>query len=105
MKNVVEVNAFDIAELEKVVKEEVARDEVSVIIAQSPCALLKSYKPKGKCHEIPAKCKKCGLCLASGCPAITKKEDGTIAIDQTLCNGCGLCMSNCHFGAIELKSE
>ena len=39
MKNVVEVNAFDIEKLEKVVKEEVAKDEVSVIITKSPCVL------------------------------------------------------------------
>ena len=43
------VDAFDTKKLENVIKEEVARDEVSVIIAQSPCALLKSYVPKGKC--------------------------------------------------------
>ena len=105
VKNVKIVDAFDTKKLENVIKEEVARDEVSVIIAQSPCALLKSYVPKGKCVAIPEKCKKCGLCLASGCPAITKNEDGTISIDQTLCNGCGLCMQNCHFDAIELKKK
>lgn len=105
VKNVQIVDAFDTKKLENVIKEEVARDEVSVIIAQSPCALLKSYVPKGKCVAIPEKCKKCGLCLASGCPAITKNEDGTISIDQTLCNGCGLCMQNCHFDAIELKKK
>ena len=105
LKNVQIVDAFDTKKLENVIKEEVARDEVSVIIAQSPCALLKSYVPKGKCVAIPEKCKKCRLCLASGCPAITKNEDGTISIDQTLCNGCGLCMQNCHFDAIELKKK
>ena len=105
VKNVQIVDAFDTKKLENVIKEEVARDEISVIIAQSPCALLKSYVPKGKCVAIPEKCKKCGLCLASGCPAITKNEDGTISIDQTLCNGCGLCMQNCHFDAIELKKK
>lgn len=105
VKHVQIVDAFDIKKLEEVVKEEVARDEVSVIIAQSPCALLKSYVSKGKCFTIPEKCKKCGLCLASGCPAITKNPDGTVSIDQTLCNGCGLCMQNCHFGAIELKKR
>ena len=105
VKNVQIVDAFDTKKLENVIKEEVARDEVSVIIAQSPCALLKSYVPKGKCVAIPEKCKKCGLCLASGCPAITKNEDETISIDQTLCNGCGLCMQNCHFDAIELKKK
>ena len=46
-------------------------------------------------------CKHCGACLKPGCPALTKQEDGTIRIDPTMCNGCGLCMSQCHFGAIE----
>ena len=105
VKSVVVADPFDIKKFEEVVKEEVAKDEVSVIIAQSPCALLKSYVPKGKCVEIPEKCKKCGLCLKSGCPAITKTSEGNIKIDQTLCNGCGLCMSVCPFDAIELKKR
>ena len=105
VKHVEVVDAFDVDKLTKVVKEEVARDEVSVIISQSPCALLKSFVPKGKCYTIPEKCVKCGQCLVPGCPAMTKNEDGTVAIDGTMCNGCGLCMSNCKFGAIELKKK
>ena len=102
IKNVVEVNAFDIAELEKVIKAEVAKDEVSVIITKAPCVLLKNQKKTNtKCVAIPEKCKKCGMCLRPGCPALTKKADGTIAIDETMCNGCGLCMQLCKFGAIE----
>ena len=89
----------------KVIKEEIAKDELSVIIAQSPCALLKSYVPKGKCITLSDKCKKCGMCLVPGCPAITKKADGTVAIDDTMCNGCGLCMQRCKFGAIERVSK
>ena len=101
VKNVVEVNAFDIATLEKVVKEEVARDEVSVIITKSPCVLLdKSKKPVYIAHE--DKCKKCGMCMKPGCPAMTKNPDGTIRIDDTMCTGCGLCESLCKFNAIEL---
>ena len=105
VKNVEVVDAFDTKKMEEVVKTEVNREEVSVIIAQSPCALLKSFVPKGKCFEISDKCKKCGLCMKSGCPAITKAEDGTIKIDQTLCNGCGLCMQNCPFEAIGFKGR
>lgn len=41
IEHVCEVNAFDQAELERVIKEEVARDAVSVIITKAPCALLK----------------------------------------------------------------
>lgn len=92
VKNVVVADPFDQAKFEEVVKEEVARDEVSVIISQSPCALLKSYTPKGKCFVDPEKCRKCGKCLQTGCPAIKKDEaTGKTIIDDTLCNGCGLC--------------
>jgi len=101
VKNVVEVNAFDINTLEKVVKEEVAKDEVSVIITKTPCVLLdKSKKPVYIAHS--DKCKKCGMCMKPGCPAMTKQEDGTIRIDDTMCTGCGLCQTLCKFGAIEL---
>ena len=101
VKNVVEVNAFDIATLEKVVKEEVAKDEVSVIITKTPCVLLdKSKKPVYIAH--PDKCKKCGMCMKPGCPAMTKNADGTIRIDDTMCTGCGLCKTLCKFDAIEL---
>ena len=101
IKNVVEVNVFDIELLEKTIKEEVAKDEVSVIITKTPCVLLdKSKKPLYIAHE--DKCKKCGMCMKPGCPAMTKNEDGTIHIDDTMCTGCGLCESLCKFGAIEL---
>ena len=103
IKNVFVVDAFDLKEMERVVKEEVAKDELSVIIAQSPCALLKSYVPKGKCVVDPEKCRKCGMCLKPGCPAIKKDEaTGCAVIDDTMCNGCGLCQQLCPFGAIEL---
>ncbi len=100
IEHVVEVNAFDLKELEKVIKEETARDEVSVIITKSPCVLLKGNVFPDKCVPVPEKCKKCGACLRPGCPALTKNEDGTIAIDETMCNGCGLCMQLCPFEAI-----
>ena len=104
VKNVVEVNAFDIETLEKTVKEEVARDEVSVIITKTPCVLLsKAKKPLYMAHE--DKCKKCGMCMKPGCPAMTKNPDGTIHIDDTMCTGCGLCASLCKFDAIELVKE
>lgn len=101
VKHVTTVNAFDIKTLEKVIKEEVARDEVSVIITKSPCVLLdKSKKPVYVAHS--DKCKKCGMCMKPGCPAMTKKADGTIYIDDTMCTGCGLCETLCKFDAIEL---
>lgn len=98
--NVLEINAFDIETLEKTLKQTVNGDVLTVIIAKAPCALLKGQKFPFKCVCDQEKCKKCGMCLKIGCPAITKQADGTIKIDETMCNGCGLCKSYCKFGAI-----
>lgn len=104
VKNVIEINAFDIVTLEKTIKEEIAKDEVSVIITKTPCVLLsKAKKPLYVTHE--DKCKRCGMCMKPGCPAMTKNADGTIHIDDTMCTGCGLCESLCKFDAIELVKE
>ena len=104
VKNVYEINAFDLLLLEKTIKEEVARDEVSVIITKTPCVLLdKRKKPLYIAHA--DKFKKCGMCMKPGCPAMTKNPDGTIHIDDTMCTGCGLCKDLCKFDAIELIKE
>lgn len=100
INSVHEINAFDIENLKKLIKEEVAKDEPSVIITKSPCVLLKNVKFTTVCRAIPEKCKKCGMCLKPGCPAIIKQADGTVLIDETMCNGCGLCMKRCKFDAI-----
>ncbi len=101
IENTYIVNAFDTKELEAVIKRETQREAVSVVIVQAPCALLKSNKPKPAYRINPDKCKKCGLCMKPGCPAITKADDGTISINMTMCNGCGLCAGMCPAKAIE----
>ncbi len=105
IEHVYEVNAFDTKELEEIVKRETARDEVSVIITKSPCVLLKGNVFPDKCVPVSEKCKKCGACLRPGCPALTKNEDGTISIDETMCNACGLCMQLCKFDAIKKEAK
>lgn len=99
--SVIEVGSFDTDELEKVVRESVASDTLTVIIAKAPCVLLKGQKFETKCSVIPEKCRKCGACMKIGCPAMTRDKDGRVVIDQTMCNGCGLCKTRCKFDAIE----
>ncbi len=101
VERVVVADPFDIKHFEEVVKAEVEADEPSVIIAQRPCALLKTVKYTGAC-EINDKCRNCKMCMKLGCPAITIR-DGKVTIDATQCNGCGLCPNVCPFGAIEKK--
>ena len=101
VKNVIEVNAFDVAELERIVKESVLGDELTVIITKSPCVLLKGQKFPNVCKVDADACKKCGACMKIGCPAMTRGEDGRVKIDATMCNGCGLCKNYCKFGAIQ----
>ncbi len=94
---------FDLKSFEAAVKEELNADEPSVIIAQRPCALLKSVKYTGRCTVDNDKCKSCKMCMKLGCPAISFK-DGKAVIDHSQCNGCGLCVNVCPFGAI-VKEE
>ncbi len=101
VKNVIEVNAFDVKELERVVTESVVGDTLTVIITKSPCVLLKGQKFPNVCRVDPDACKKCGACMKIGCPAMTRGEDGKVRIDATMCNGCGLCTNYCKFNAIE----
>lgn len=105
VEHVTEVNAFDTEELERVIREETAREDVSVIITKSPCVLLKGNVFPEVCVTDSSKCKKCGLCLRPGCPALTKTADGTVTIDATMCNGCGLCMQLCKFDAIGKRAR
>lgn len=102
---VTEVDAFDLTELERIIKEEVARDALSVIITKAPCVLLDKRRQYTAYTCDSEVCKKCGMCMKPGCPAMTKKADGTIAIDDTMCTGCGLCEQLCKFKAIRKAGE
>lgn len=101
VERVFEIDAFDVNLLEKTIKESVLGDKLTVIIAKAPCALLKGQKFPNRCEISQHDCKKCGMCLKIGCPAISKR-DGNIVIDETMCNGCGLCKNYCKFGAIKV---
>ncbi len=93
------VDSYDLAEVEKAVKEATATDGVSVVICKHPCALLKTYKAKPALHIDG--CKKCGMCLKIGCPAINKQKDGSVIINPAQCVGCGVCKQLCKFNAIQ----
>ncbi|HZK26566.1 MAG TPA: indolepyruvate ferredoxin oxidoreductase subunit alpha [Thermoclostridium sp.] len=90
---------FELDEFDKIIKEETSIDEPSVIIAQRPCALLKTVKYKGKVR-VNDNCIYCKACMRIGCPAIVDTGN-SIVINEALCVGCDLCMEVCKFDAFE----
>ena len=99
IRRVTVVDPYDLKEVTRVLKEELAAEEPSVIISRRPCALLKYVKHKPALHVEPEKCIGCKSCLGIGCPAISLRE-GKAVIDGTQCVGCGVCTSLCPKGAI-----
>ena len=93
------VDPYDLAQCERVIKEELAAPEASVIISRRPCALLKYVKHKAPLSVVTEKCRSCKACMKIGCPAISI-VDGKAKVDNTLCTGCGVCRQLCRFDAL-----
>ncbi len=94
------VDPYQLAETERVIREELAAEEPSVIISRRPCALLKYVKHNPPLTVNQEKCVGCKMCMKIGCPAISMK-DGKSQIDFTQCVGCGVCQQLCKPNAIE----
>ena len=99
IQRVTVVDPYDLKEVTRVLKEELAAEEPSVIISRRPCALLKYVKHNPPLSVAPDKCIGCKACLGIGCPAISYREDKAV-IDATQCVGCGVCKGLCPKGAI-----
>ena len=102
VKHIVEVDPFDIEELEEAIKTETAREELSVIITKRPCALI--VKQPDIPYVVTDRCKNCKMCMKLGCPAIEEK-DGRPVIVPERCVGCDLCARVCPFDAIEMVAD
>ena len=115
VKHVREVDPYDVKSTIDTIREEVNRDDASVIITvNGPCML---HRREKRAFEYPYyvvdldACRGCKQCLEIGCPAISwqegagatkdgKKRKGTVAINKAQCPGCGLCAQVCKFEAI-----
>ncbi len=104
IRRVAVTDPYDLAECDRVLKEELAAPEPSVIISRRPCVLLKYVETKPPLRVDCDKCIGCRSCMRLGCPAISMK-DGKAAIDTTLCTGCGVCSQLCKFNALKGDSE
>lgn len=107
-ENIYVVNPNRLDEVDKALDEALAKDEPTVIITKWPCILKKfsqqdkedfDLSPK-KCAVNQDKCRQCGLCAKTGCPALHTKNK-VVSIDQISCTGCAVCAQVCPFDAIE----
>lgn len=92
------VDPLDLKQTRQVLKEELAVEAPSVIIARRPCVLIE--KPSGLLYEVNDKCTGCKVCLRTGCPGLEFRDD-LVTINPQQCSGCGLCAQVCAFEAIQ----
>jgi len=113
VENVRVINAFDIRKLVDAVMEEMDNEGPSVIISRAPCALVVERNMRRRKLKTPVavvdldKCVGCKVCMKKiGCPAFSWSNDPKphLVIDAH-CNGCGLCVETCPFGAISVPGK
>jgi len=104
VKRVAVVEPYDMDNLEKVIAEELAADEVSAIVVRAPCVLNERVKFAEPVELDLSLCNKCGLCIRVGCMAIREKN-GYPEILADLCNGCGVCVQVCPQEALTIPEK
>ncbi|MGI5939084.1 MAG: indolepyruvate ferredoxin oxidoreductase subunit alpha [Thermoleophilia bacterium] len=103
IERVTQVDPYDLEGIEKVLREELAAEGPSVVIAQAPCVL--QFKVRRPTYRVDAQlCSGCKRCLQAGCTALNllldADGDSKVEIQSDQCVGCGVCSQMCNTGAI-----
>ena len=103
------VDPYDLDGLTAAIANGLRTPGVKVVLAQRECAIQAKRRGivAGHTEVQPDKCVLCKRCLKiTGCPALGISPDGTsMVVDQSLCNGCGLCAAFCPTGALIHSTE
>ena len=107
------VDPYQVAEVERVLRDSLQIDGPSVIITRRECALLPAVRKLYVALRVnPELCIACGTCLRTGCPALTQGDEiyektgkHKTRIDPLLCTGCELCAQVCPKSAILFRHQ
>ncbi len=108
VRHVTILDPYDLAMTGKVIRAEMARPEVSVIITTKPCMLVPrdNQIPRPPLAVDNDKCTGCKACLQIGCPAIIwDSEKKKSIVDPIICTGCKVCLQTCRFDAFQECGE
>ncbi|MEW6108240.1 MAG: indolepyruvate ferredoxin oxidoreductase subunit alpha [Nitrospirota bacterium] len=95
VRDITEVDFYDISSFRKILETCVSGNETSVIILNGECVIHNNPNPKIINSLI---CDLCGECLKIKCPSLNIRNS-SLHIDPD-CIGCGLCSALCMKGAI-----
>lgn len=109
VENVQEVDQFNYKETLNILREEIKRPGLSVVITTRPCAL--NFKIREQQFFVDPKiCINCRSCISVNCPPIHMKhyegiENKKSNIVRDMCVGCSVCSQVCPVGAIQRYRE
>jgi indolepyruvate ferredoxin oxidoreductase alpha subunit len=96
VEHVRKTDPYDLQGLEEAIREEMSREELSVIVASRPCALISRERSLPEAGHLD-RCTGCRKCLRLACPALYLAGD-RVRRDEDLCRGCLVCEQVCPQG-------
>lgn len=108
VKHIFETDTYRQQELIALMRQALAQDSFSVVIARHPCMLLFARNQRRKSGYVDRSvsinqdtCTRIHTCVEEfACPSFSRAADGTVHVNRELCIGDGSCFQTCPTGAI-----
>ncbi|MFH1136987.1 MAG: thiamine pyrophosphate-dependent enzyme [Pseudomonadota bacterium] len=108
VQKIYETDTYQQAKLTEYVRQALADDGFSVVIAKHPCMLKftreQGRKPNHRPHQVSIDQEKCDrrqVCVSQfGCPSFQLKPEGRVEVNPDLCIGDGSCGQVCPVSAV-----
>jgi len=109
VKHIYEVDTYQQSKLTDLVRQAMADEGFSVVIARHPCMLKFMREQRKRPNFVPrmvnidpVKCRRTYDCISRfGCPSFQMGEDGSVMVNPDLCIGDASCRQTCPVEAID----